>query len=208
MYSNVTCIILAGGKSLRMGENKALMKLGNITVIERMIEIVKPLFKNIILISNTPFEYEFLKLPTYEDVFHFYGPLAGIHSGLLHSSSLKNFVISCDIPLMSRQMIQHIVDYPTNKPVTICQAAGYIQPLAGVYNKSILTAAEKYLRDNEIENSGKSENEKKKCRMHSFLDQIGIEMLHPESLEFYSDDLFFNMNNPEDYQKILNLSLL
>ncbi|HED08880.1 MAG TPA: molybdenum cofactor guanylyltransferase [Ignavibacteria bacterium] len=204
MYTYVTGVILVGGKSIRMGENKALMKLGSKTVIERMVDIVRPLFSNIILISNTPEEYKFLQLPVFEDVYKYRGPLAGIHSALLHSKTEKNFIISCDIPLMSGEMINYLITYKTGKPVTICEAAGYTQPLAGVYNKSILSKAEKFLIDHEIENSDKPENEKKKCRMHSFLDTIEVEMLHPENLDFYSDDLFFNMNSPEDYEKILN----
>ncbi|MCH7974151.1 MAG: molybdenum cofactor guanylyltransferase [Bacteroidetes bacterium] len=206
MHTDVTGIILIGGKSIRMGENKALMKLGPKTVIERMIDIVQPLFPNIILISNTPEEYNFLQLPIFCDAYKYRGPLAGIHSALLHSKTEKNFIISCDIPLMSPEMINYLITYKTDKPVTICEAAGYIQPLAGVYNKSIFSQAEKYLDDFEIENSDKPENEKKKCRLHSFLDRIEIELLHPESLDFYSDNLFFNMNSPEDYNKILNLN--
>lgn len=203
MHTDVTGIILIGGKSTRMGENKALMNLGSKTVIERMVDIVRPLFPNIILITNTPEVYKFLQLPIFCDVYMYRGPLAGIHSALLHSTTEKNFIISCDVPLMSARMINYLINYITGKPVTICEAAGYTQPLAGVYNKSILSQAEKYLDDFEIENSDKPENEKKKCRLHSFLDTIEIELLHPESLDFYSDDLFFNMNSPEDYNKIL-----
>ena len=204
MYTDVTGIILAGGKSIRMGENKALMKLGSKTVIERMVDIVQPLFSNIILISNTPEEYKFLQLPIFSDVYKYRGPLAGIHSALKNSQTEKNFILSCDIPLMSHAMINYIIQYKTNKPVTICKATGYTQPLAGLYNKSILSKAEKYLNDFELENSDKEEYEKKKCRMHSFLDTIEIELLNPESLDFYSDNIFFNMNSPEDYEKILN----
>ena len=206
MYSDVTGIILVGGKSTRMGENKALMKLGSKTVIERMVDIVRPLFSNTILISNTPEEYKFLGLDIFKDIYKYRGPLAGIHSALLNSKTEKNFIISCDIPLMSTEMINYLVNYKTGKPVTICQAAGYTQPLAGVYHKSILTNAEKFLIDHEIENSVKPENEKKKCRMHSFLETIEIEILNPEKMGFYTDDIFFNMNSPEDYNRILNLN--
>ena len=69
MHTDVTGIILIGGKSIRMGENKALMKLGSKTVIERMVDIVQPLFSNIILISNTPEEYKFLQLPIFCDAY-------------------------------------------------------------------------------------------------------------------------------------------
>ncbi len=202
MYSDVTCIILAGGKSSRMGRNKALMKLGDKTVIERMIDIVDPVFEKKILITNTPEDFKFLGLSVYEDVYKYKGPLAGIHSGLLHSQTEKNFVISCDIPLMSAEMIKYIVEFPSESPVTICEAAGYLQPLAGVYSKKIFNDLDKHLKDFEKLSAEGKIKHKKNCGMHEFLDSIPPEIIHPEGLDFYSDDLFINMNNPEDYEQI------
>ncbi|MBU0561599.1 MAG: molybdenum cofactor guanylyltransferase [Bacteroidetes bacterium] len=202
MHKDVTGIILAGGRSSRMGQNKSFLKLGDKLVIERMVDIVSSLFKDLIIITNTLSDYEFLGLPIYEDIFRYRGPIAGIHSGLKHSRTDKNFVVSCDIPLMSREMINCIVEYPTEKPVTICCAAGYIQPLAGVYSKSMLDAVDKYLTTFEIENSDSGESKNKICRMHHFLDQIEIELINPQNLPFYKDELFFNMNRPDDYEKI------
>lgn len=204
MYTDVTCVILAGGKSSRMGQNKALMKLGSKTVIERMIDIVAPIFNEKIIITNTPGDFKFLGLPVYEDVYKYKGPLAGIHSGLLHSKSERNFVLSCDIPLMTAEMINYIVDFPTDKPVTICQAAGYLQPLAGVYSKKIFSALDEHLKNFEMLSSEGKIKHKKNCGMHDFLDSIPSEIINPENLDFYSDDLFFNMNNPEDYDKLIH----
>lgn len=204
MYTDVTCVILAGGKSSRMGQNKALMKLGSKTVIERMIDIVAPIFNEKIIITNTPGDFKFLGLPVYEDVYKYKGPLAGIHSGLLHSTSERDFVLSCDIPLMTAEMINYIVDFPTDKPVTICQAAGYLQPLAGVYSKKIFSALDEHLKNFEMLSSEGKIKHKKNCGMHDFLDSIPSEIINPENLDFYSDDLFFNMNNPEDYDKLIH----
>lgn len=69
MYSDITGIILAGGKSLRMGENKSLLKIGYKTIIGRIVELMKSIFKDIILITNTQLEYSFLQIPLYEDIY-------------------------------------------------------------------------------------------------------------------------------------------
>ena len=103
MYKNITGIILSGGKSTRMGENKSLMKLGDRTVIEHTLLLMQSLFSDVILITNTPDEYKFLNIPLYEDVYKYRGPLAGIHSGLINSITEENFVISCDIPLITKK---------------------------------------------------------------------------------------------------------
>ena len=80
MYNDITGIILSGGKSSRMGKNKSLLKIGDKTIIERMCDLMKSLFTEIILITNTPDDYSFLDLTVYKDVYKHKGPLAGIHS--------------------------------------------------------------------------------------------------------------------------------
>jgi len=205
MYSDVTCIILAGGKSSRMGTDKALLELGGKKVIERIAAIVKPLFEKIILITNKPEHYKFLNLPLFKDVFPYKGPLAGIHSGLLHSETEKNFILSCDVPLLNGEMINYIVEYETERTIKMCYAAGYFQPLAAFYSKKILPELEFHLKNFEkLIEEGKIVK-KKNYGMHHFLDSQMPEIIYPESLPFYSDELFFNMNNPEDYEYINKL---
>ena len=150
MYKNITGIILSGGKSTRMGENKSLMKLGDRTVIEHTLLLMQSLFSEVILITNTPDEYKFLNIPLFEDVYKYRGPLAGIHSGLLNSTTEENFVISCDIPLITKEIIEYIIKYDTTHPVTVCRADGYIQQLAGKYSKSLTPKIEALLKIEEV----------------------------------------------------------
>ncbi|HEY4755649.1 MAG TPA: molybdenum cofactor guanylyltransferase [Ignavibacteriaceae bacterium] len=195
MYFDITGIILSGGKSSRMGENKSLLKIGNKTIIERIVELMKDIFSENIIITNTPDEYKFLQLPLYEDIYKWKGPLAGIHSGLTYSKTEKNFVISCDTPLMTKEMIQYIVNFQTRKPIVFCRAAGYHQPLVGVYKKQIIIEIEKFLSDND-ETTDKS--------FHHFLKKVNAEIIDPQDLLFYKDELFFNVNSPDDYTTILS----
>lgn len=195
MYSDITGVILAGGKSSRMGVNKSFLKLSNQTIIERIVELMKSIFTDVIVITNTPDEYRFLNLPLYEDIYKWKGPLAGIHSALTHSKTEKIFVLSCDVPLMTKEMIEYIVEYKTDKPVVYCEAGGYHQPLVAIYSKIILGEIEKIISNNET-------NDKS---FHKFLKSVNSEIIYPEKLSFYKDELFFNLNNPEDYEKILYL---
>lgn len=204
MHSDITGIILAGGKSTRMGENKSLLKLNGITVIERIVHLMKGIFKEVIIITNTPDEYDFIGIPKYKDIFEYKGPLAGIHSGLTHSTNEKNFVISCDIPLMKQDMIEFMINFKTEKPMTVCKADGFVQQLAGLYSKSILPIVNNSL----VNYSGELREQKqakRKCAVLSLLDSVGSEIINAEELEFYVDHMFFNMNRPEDYIKIKTL---
>ncbi|AFN74322.1 molybdopterin-guanine dinucleotide biosynthesis protein A [Melioribacter roseus P3M-2] len=192
---NITGVILSGGKSSRMGENKSLLKINGITVIEIILRLMEPFFEEIILSTNDPEEYKFLGLKSAEDVYRNSGPLAGIHSALKNSATEKNFVISCDVPLMSAEMIEYFLNYESRSDILISRAAGYLQPLVGIYNKKLLP-----LIENILEETGSRGNHKS---LHRLLDAADTTIIDPAGLEFYSDELFFNMNNKDDYEAIM-----
>ena len=165
MYNDVTGVILSGGTSSRMGVNKSLLKVGEITIIERMRDLMQCLFKVVILITNDPADYKFLNIPIFEDLFKRKGPLAGIHSGLTHSSTENNFIISCDLPFITAEMIKYIVDYKTEKLITVTKADGYIQQLAGRYSKECAIEAENFLND-QLSAEQKASNKRKGILAH------------------------------------------
>lgn len=193
MYSDITGVILAGGKSSRMGVNKSFLKLGNQSIIEHIVGLMKPIFSAVIIITNTPEEYNFLNLPMFKDIYKWRGPLAGIHSALIHSNKEKVFVLSCDVPLMSREMIEYICEFKSDKPIIFCEAAGYHQPLAGIYSEKIINEIEKFISNNEVGDKS----------FHHLLKSVDAEIIHPQHLSFYSDEIFFNVNKLEDYTMIL-----
>jgi len=203
MYNNVTGIILSGGASSRMGENKALLPLGEKKVIEHITDLMRSIFADVILITNTPNEYSFLDLPMYEDIFKVGGPLAGIHSGLENSKTEENFILSCDMPLIKADIIKSIIEFKTKKSVTVCSSEGFIQHLAGRYLKSISQTAGNLLRQEE--ENVKLKNGKHRAKAYSLLNEVGFETIEAEELQGYHPKIFFNMNNREDYQKIFSL---
>jgi len=203
MYKDVTGIILSGGKSSRMGRNKSLLRIGDTTIIERVTDLMQMLFHKVILITNDPDAYKFLNIPIFEDLFKHKGPLAGIHSGLTHSSTENNFIISCDIPFITPEMIKYIIDFKTEKLITIANADGYIQQLAGKYSKDCLNTAEEILKEYiNLENRNHDQG-KRRCNVLKLIDKVGAEIISAESLPFYKKELFFNMNKIEDYNLLL-----
>jgi molybdopterin-guanine dinucleotide biosynthesis protein A len=204
MYKDITGIILSGGKSSRMGRNKSLLKVGDTTVIERVRDLLKSIFQDVILITNDPEEYKFLGLTMFEDVYKHRGPLAGIHSGLVHSSTDVNYIISCDIPFMTQEMIKYLVDYKTDKKVTIAKAVGFIQQLAGKYSKACVSEAEEMLKEQIKAERRDDIQRKRRCNVLKLVDRVGAEIIDAEKLPFYNEDLYFNMNKTEDYELLLN----
>ncbi|MFN4110865.1 MAG: molybdenum cofactor guanylyltransferase, partial [Ignavibacteria bacterium] len=112
---------------------------------------------------------------------------------LVHSQTEKIFILSCDVPLMAKEMIEYIVKYKSEKPVVFCEAAGHHQPLVGVYSKSIIKQVEEFLRNDNTTDK----------LFHQFLKNVNAEIIHPEGLSYYKDEIFFNVNKLEDYDLIL-----
>lgn len=205
MHTDITGIILAGGKSTRMGVNKSFLRIGEQTVIERITDLVKSVFETVIIISNTPEEYRFLKLPVYEDYYKGKGPLAGIHSGLKNSVTIKNFIVSCDIPLLNKSIIEYVTGYKTEKKITICKANGFLQPFAGLYSRLLLNDIEKILCANPEHINHTNKAERKLCKVMSFIKSSDAEILNPENIPDYTEDIFININTPEEYKKLLKI---
>ena len=138
MRNDITGIILCGGRSSRMQTNKALLKLGDKTVIEIVTEKLKSIFNEVLISANDSKQYDFLNLPVVYDIFIGKGPLAGIHSALKYSSTKNNFIISCDIPLISIELIKYLINLNSEKSILLPKSNGRIQQLCGIYSKSVI----------------------------------------------------------------------
>lgn len=195
MLKDITGIILAGGKSSRMQVDKALLKLGDKTVIEIVAAKLKSIFNEVLISANDSKEYDFLKLPIVNDVFIGKGPLAGIHSALKYSSTEKNFIISCDMPLVSVELINFISSYNSNKEIILPEAAGRIQQLCGIYCKSLLHSIERIILDSE-------KDHKIKGSIYDLIEIASADIVDVKTFPFYHPDMFLNMNTPEDYELI------
>jgi len=209
MYNDITGIILSGGKSKRMGVNKSLLKVESKTIIEVVQDKISKLFKELLVVTNEPELYQFLNMKIYEDIFPGKGPLTGIHSGLVHSKTQQNFILSCDIPLITTDMINTIINYKKDSPITVAKADGYIQQLCGVYDKSCLSKVEDLLEESLSDENRNTQQEKRGCKVLQLIKEIDAEILDAEALPFYNKDLFFNMNTMDDFiyakKKLLNV---
>ena len=207
MYNNITGFILAGGESTRMGTNKSLLKIGGITIIERVVNLMRDLFQEVILITNQSEEFSFLKLPMYEDIYKNTGPLAGIHSALVHTTTDKNFIISCDMPLMTADVIKYLVEYPTDKLITIARADNYVQQLCGIYNRSLIHYIVNIIDENRTgEDESNPIQYKRGCSVLELVKNVPAKIINiEEEYPDYHPGTFYNMNRPEEYSFIKDM---
>jgi len=207
MFKNITGAILSGGKSQRMGTNKSLLKFGEQTAIERVRDMMSPLFEKVNLITNEPELYQFLNLEMHQDILKGSGPISGIHTALKVSENEKVFILSCDMPFVNRLVIEYIISYPNDNKIVVPKADGFIQQLCGVYNKSLLPFIEENLINTSSTEERNPDQTKRKCKVHRLLEEVPSTIIDMEKdYPYYKNDLFFNMNTPEDYEYARKMS--
>ena len=130
-----TGIILAGGKSSRMGQNKALMFLNGKRIIEYVYEMFQSFCDEIIISTNTPEEYDFLKCKKQIDFYKNIGPIAGLDAGLKASSNEINFITSCDTPFVSREMFLFLHENAKKYDIITPAHNGITEPIIGMFKK-------------------------------------------------------------------------
>ena len=143
--TNVSAVILAGGNSSRMKSNKALLPFCGELFIERIYRQMSILFRDVILVTNTPELYRFLPCSTTPDIFPGMGSLAGIHAGLSNSETPYVFAVACDMPHLNEALIRHILAKIDGQDVVIPESDGGLEPLHAVYGKGGLPIMEEAL---------------------------------------------------------------
>jgi len=191
LISNITGVILAGGKSSRMKRDKALLKFHDKPFIQLISETLHKVFENVIIISDHVEQYKFLYLPIYQDVYKDCGPLAGIHSAFVHTQSNGIFISSVDLPLIDVSAIQYILNQKCNADAILFSLDGQIQPLFGLYYRACLLKIENQLKQ-------------KRYSVVEFLDKINTNIILLNSKQInISSKILQNINSPEDYQSLL-----
>lgn len=190
---DATLILLSGGKSSRMGRNKALLSVDGKANIKRMLERLQTDFQETILVTNQPQEYHELdgSVTMVKDIYPGLGPLSGIHAGLHASTHDINLVVACDMPFVSPSLATYFIQHNDGYDAVIPKVEGRNQPLFAVYKKSCLSILEECLQENML-------------RVNSFLSKVHVRYLEetnfPPNIDV--ERVFYNMNQPEEYDQV------
>lgn len=130
----ITGFVLAGGQSRRMGCDKAWLPVGTQTLIERVIERLRPYVGRVVVIGNahnTPLLRALAVDGVLTDCVEGYGPLMGMYTGLMHSTTALNLFVSCDMPQLAPWLFETLLAAPSPEAdiVALQLADGRLQPL-------------------------------------------------------------------------------
>lgn len=188
-YEDISAVILAGGRSSRMGTNKAELSFGGMSLITYQVKKLRAMGIEDIILSGFPEAVSGAR--PVGDLYPLKGPLGGIHAGLTAATNASCLVISVDVPLVPelalRKLIRvHLVE---NNNITVLTCNGILEPLIGVYDRELRAEAERILQTERT-----SVRRLFKCSGFSALPYTG------------APQLLRGCNTPEEYRDLLSLA--
>jgi len=186
----LTVAVQAGGRSSRMGSDKALLRLDGIPLIERLLQRVSGLGEEILITTNRPQDYQYLGLRMASDPEPGAGALHGLRTALEAARGQTVLVLACDMPFVSRPLLEHMLQLAEAADLVVPRRGGEYEPLHAVYSKGCLPALEAALQQGQR-------------RMISFFPSLNLHTVEQEEIDRLDPEglSFFNVNTPEDLQK-------
>ncbi len=188
---NVSGIILAGGKSSRLGQNKALIEFEGEPIIQRVVNVLHPLVDEIVLATNTPECFTFLGLRMVADLYAGTGALGGLHAGLSAIQSEYGLVVGCDMPFLNAALLEYMLLHKAGHDIVIPRIGDYYEPLHAIYARRCLPAIERSIE------SGQR-------RLLGFASQMDVRYIDPDEIARIDPQRlsFFNLNAPDDLARM------
>jgi molybdopterin-guanine dinucleotide biosynthesis protein A len=193
LKTNLTGIILSGGKSVRMGRDKPFIEIDGLPIIQIIYDLFEKLFHEIIIVTNRTEAYSFLKAKIVNDLIADRGALGGLYTGLFHSSYPYSFCIACDMPFLREALIQYLIEQVNGNDVIVPRTEDGLQPLHAIYSKNCLQPIKKMI-------------EMGKFKIIDFYHLVTTKIV--EEPQFINLDplreSFININTPEQLNFYLN----
>jgi molybdopterin-guanine dinucleotide biosynthesis protein A len=191
MESDVTAFILAGGKSLRMGRDKAFVELGGQTLLGRALDVASVVTGECRIVGD-PAKFAVFG-PVVEDIFRECGPLGGIHAALLSAKGELNLMLAVDLPFMEVKFLEYLIVQAreTSAVVTVPHAGGGLQPLCAIYRRKFAEVAERALRE-------------RKNKIDPLFAEVETRVLDEGELSRagFLPDIFRNLNTLEHWEEV------
>lgn len=184
---DAAAIILAGGKSTRMGANKALLEIENRRLIRRIADELVGEFAEVIIVANDPEPYKELGFKVTGDILPGRGPLIGIHAGLSVSPYRLNFFTACDMPFINGPLVAYMVEETGDADALVPKIDGLWQPLFAVYSRDCLPAITDSIN-------------RERYKVSAFYPAVRVKYIEEDVIRKFSDPerLFFNINTPTE----------
>ena len=195
---DISCIVLAGGKSLRLGRDKAFETVDNRNLLQWVLFRLRMFNSEVVLVTSTeqPFT-QFTGHPRLKIVTDNYpgkGPLGGIYTGLVASESLYNLVIACDMLFLNQGLLRYMMQLLADFDLVVPRLGKLVEPLHSIYSKSCLAPIESLLRQGSLQ-------------VYQLFSLVKVRYVEAEEIDKFDPQhlSFFNINTEADLEKAREL---
>ena len=196
---NISCIVLAGGKGLRLGRDKALETINNTSLLQRAISQLSFFNSDIVIVTAAKQSFPRLtghsRLRIVTDTYPGKGPMVGICTGLTASSTIYNLVVACDMPFLNRDLLQYMTEVVDNFDIVVPRLDNMVEPLHAIYSKNCLAPAESLIKQGIMS-------------VHQLFHLTKVRYVEAEEIDRFDPKhlSFFNINTQADLTKARKLA--
>lgn len=186
----ITGIVLAGGKSSRMGSDKSKMILNGKTLIEYSIQALRPLCEKVVISSNNNI-YDYTGCEVWPDELPDGSPMVGIYSCLKRSPTEYNLILSCDMPLINTSLLEYLLENATGSDITVpIHGNNLIEPLCGIYKRTCIPVLKNFI-------------DKGNYRLNEFIRSASHRLVEVGQTIDFPENLFSNINTQDEFRNLL-----
>jgi len=186
---DIAFFVMAGGRSSRMGEDKALLLLDGQSIMQRILKLLKSIHSDIGIIGHSE-DYQTFGYPVIPDIIPGQGLMGGLYTAMKSTTKTYVFIIACDLPLINVDCILRILKSEANCDIILAASDSKIHPSLGCYHRRLLPRVQESI-------------EKAQLKMKDFIYTCDYTTVEMDDLMENNPNLLFNLNTKEDYQKLL-----
>ncbi len=191
---HVTGVVLAGGKSARMGLDKASLLIDGRQMIMYVVDALREAFSNIMIVAKDANDFHAPGVKTVGDCIRGHGPLVGIYSALSVCQTPYCFVIACDMPCADPALMKWMVSACKGYDVFVPKVNSYLEPLFALYSKQCITPIKNCLAKGDYS-------------VRSIFSQVNVGFAHESKIRAIDPKLrsFVNINTKDDFELLLDI---
>jgi len=196
---DISCIVLAGGKGLRLGRNKILEYIGNRSLLQRVVSSISSFKSDIIIVTASKQSFPRLaghpRLRIVTDIYPGKGALGGIYTGLVASDSFYNLIVSCDMPFLNQALLHYMIQLSPGFEAVVPRLGSLVEPLHAIYSKSCLAPVERLLKQGNL-------------KISDVLPLVRVRYVEAEEIDMFDPGhlSIFNVNTEADLRKARQLA--
>ncbi len=192
----MTGIILAGGKSQRMGKNKVFIDSGGVPLFDRVYRIFREIFSEIIIVANDVLPFERYEAILRRDIILGKGALGGLYTGLFHSSNYHAFCSACDMPFLNPRVIKYMGEERDEYDVIVPKTSDGLHPLHAIYSKKCLDPISQSLDRNDL-------------KIIHFFQKVRVRYIEEMEIRQFDPHMrsVINVNTEEEMESVRNILL-